>query len=227
MTQGVSVPATVVCTTCLLSSLNGAVQIQCLTPSPVSPQPVGTTITWTVTAPDTDPGVLDCRFSFQSASAAKYTIVRDFHPSNSLEWTMSERDGAFLILATARNTSTGAVASEPALFVVSSRVTGATPVVNATAHPLAALYSPPPCTAGDTMRVRFRAKGAAVLDATPSKDCSGAFSMNFYVARLRANTTYFARHKIMSGGSTLGPVLQFMPGSIPPDLSVQHGAAST
>jgi hypothetical protein len=99
-------------------------------------------------------------------------------------------------------------------------VSGATPVVNPTAHPLVALYSAPPCTPGDSMRVRFQAQGAAVQDATPFKDCNGVFSMNFYIAGLRANTNYVMRHEIVSsGGMTWGPVLQFMSGPIPPTLS--------
>jgi len=133
---------------------------------------------------------------------------------------MSAHEGFFLILATARNASTGTVDSQAALFAVLSRVTGGTPVVNPTAHPLVALYSAPPCAAGDKMRVRFRAQSSTVVDATPFKDCNGALSMNFYLAGLQANTNYVVRHEIMSGtGSTLGPLLQFTSGSIPPALS--------
>jgi len=202
-------------------SLHGAVQVQQLTPSLTSPQPVGTTIMWTATATDVDPGTLDYRFSTKSGSAPNFAIVRDFHPSHSFEWTMGERDGGFLILVTARNTSTGTVHSKVAFFQISSRAVGAAPAVNPTGHPLVALYSAPPCTTGDSMRVRFKAQGASNSDMTPFKDCNGSFSMNFYIAGMLANTTYGIRHEILSGGSTtVGPVLGFTTGAIPPGLGI-------
>src|SRR5687768_16472564 len=79
----------------LLGPLSGAahaaVEVE-LAPSSPSPNPVGTTVTWTASASDTEPGTFDYQFSVLTP-AADFTVVRDFSPSNSFEWTPSEREG--------------------------------------------------------------------------------------------------------------------------------------
>src|SRR5215213_7284580 len=84
---------------------HAAVTVQ-LSPSLVSPQPVGTTVTWTATVTDTNPGAYDYMFSV-SLSGGGNVAVRDFAAANSFKWTPSEREGSFDVRVIARNTTTG------------------------------------------------------------------------------------------------------------------------
>ena len=60
---------------------HAAVTIQ-LSPSLSAPQPVGTTITWTTTVTDTNPGTYDYMYSVR-LSGDDYAVVRDFATSRS------------------------------------------------------------------------------------------------------------------------------------------------
>jgi hypothetical protein len=121
----------------LLGPLGGvsyaAVEVE-LTPSSPSPQPVGTTVTWTAEASDTEPGILDYQFSVLTPTAG-FIVVRDFSPSNSFEWTPSEREGEYQIRVIARNVSTRETAQQTAAYSVTSRVVGDAHVVSGTANP--------------------------------------------------------------------------------------------
>ncbi len=108
-----------------------AVQVQQLSPSAGSPQPVGATVVWSAAATDTNPGALEYRFSVR-ASGGAFAVVRDFSHSNSFEWTPSEREGGYDIQVAVRNASTGEAARQAASYAVSSRVSGSSPVVNGT-----------------------------------------------------------------------------------------------
>lgn len=141
-----------------------AVEVQ-LSPSPIAPQPVGTTITWTASAADPNPGTLEYQFSVRPPGG-DFAVVRDFSPSNSFQWTPSEREGAYDIRVNARNATTKEAAQLFVSYSVSSRVSGDSPVVSATSNPLVALYSAPACDA-DSMRVRFWRAGDFSSRATP------------------------------------------------------------
>ena len=85
--------------------VRAAVQVQQLSPSVSSPQPVGTTVVWTASATDTSSGDLVYRFSVQPPSG-DFAVVRDFAASNFFEWTPGDREGAFNIRVSVKNTST-------------------------------------------------------------------------------------------------------------------------
>ena len=61
--------------------------------------------------------------------------------------------------------------------------------VNITTHPLVALFSAGPCTAGHSIRVRFHANGSQTSRVTNSVACSQK-SANFLVAGMTQNTEY-------------------------------------
>jgi hypothetical protein len=193
-----------------------AVEVE-LSPSSPSPKPVGTTVTWTASASDTEPGTLDYQFSVLTPTAG-FTVVRDFSPSNSFEWTPSEREGEYQIRVIARNVSTRQTAQRTAAYGVSSRVVGGVHVVSNTAHPLVALYSAPACS-GDGMRIKFwPSADPDAAQATAWKPCPSGVSVNFYVAGMRANTEYSMRPETKSAGSPptmSGPTLLFTTGSLP------------
>ena len=125
-----------------------------LSSSPASPQPVGTTITWTATVSDTASGGHELQFRV-AANGRPAAIVRDYSPVTSFQWTPSKTEGTYIIRVVARNLSTGLTASDSASFTVTSRLVNGLATVNATSHPLVALLSAPACQVPNLMRVRF------------------------------------------------------------------------
>ena len=79
--------------------------------------------------------------------------VRDLSTVNTLPWT-ELTEGSYAISVLVEDGSSGSSAQTTVLHQFVSRVTGGSPVVSATAHPLVALYSTPSCTSG-TVQVIF------------------------------------------------------------------------
>ena len=82
------------------SSLGAAVTTPAIGILPASPQPVGTKITLTVSATDTDAGPIRYRFRVRP-TAGTFSTVRDFAPNANLVWTPADTDGLFEIEVTA------------------------------------------------------------------------------------------------------------------------------
>ncbi len=197
-----------------------------LNPSLAAPQPVGTTINFTAIASDSDAGALWYRFSVGPHNGALH-VVKDYGPGSTFQWTPSQNEGQFDIEVSVENsvtkTTSGACSAGSAClhtYTVSSRVTGTAPVVTHTANTLVALYSAPACATGSTMRVRFRPQTPLYTEdnydqSTPTVPCTG-LSMNFYIAGMRANTTYIVRHDVFTGPRVVtGPTLTFATGNTP------------
>ncbi len=188
-----------------------AIQVQ-LTPSVPSPQPIGTTVTWTAAATDSNPGLLNYRFTVVFHSTSQ--VARDYSQSNTFAWTVGVWQGNYQVQVTVRNNSTQETAQVAALFQLTSRVSGATPVASSTANPLVALFSAPSCASGSFMRVRFQRFGANFADFTNWRPCQPPLSMNFYVAGMRANSAYFLTAQTATGGVvTNGLTIPFQTGS--------------
>jgi hypothetical protein len=204
-------------TTCLaaaicVSSLGATVTTPSIGIQPVGPQPVGATLTLTTSATDTDAGPIRYRFRVRPA-AGTFSSVRDFAPSTTLAWTPADTDGLFEVEVTAKNLTTSSMAVATQIVQVTPLAT-TTPVVNATAHPLVALYSAPPCPGGSTMRVRFKLAADIAWQSTSLKSC-GVASMNFYIGGMRATSTYQLRHDVIAGARiTSGPTLTFTTGAL-------------
>src|SRR5579883_311273 len=115
-----------------------AIQVQVATSLP-SPQKVGTPITWTVTASDPNPGLLNYRFAVSAGGPS--TTISDYTQANTFTWTPSVREGLYQMQVTVRNNSTQQTQAVTVPFLITSRVTGTQPVVSSTAHPLVALFS--------------------------------------------------------------------------------------
>ena len=186
--------------------------------SPASPQPLGTSIQWTATGSDSDSGNLVYRWQIGASGQPSY-IVRDYHPSSVFNWTPTAHEAVYQVTVTIQNRSTGNTASASASFTVRSNVTGTTPVVHATSHPLVALYSAPPCAAGGYMRVVFQLPTGSP-QITPWQPCVAGLSMNFLVAGMRPSSTYYLVHQVaLSGSVTNGPLLFFTTGALPGSLT--------
>jgi arylsulfate sulfotransferase len=188
-----------------------------LSSSPSSPQPVGNQIQWMATATDSQSGTLLYQWQV-GVQGQMSSVVRDYYTSNLFAWTPTQNEGNYQITVTVMNESTGNTASAMASFTVTSNVTGSAPVVLPTSHPLVALYSAPPCASGSYMRVVFEPASGS-LQVTPWKPCAAGLSMNFEVGGMRASTTYYMVHQIVTSGTvTNGPVRSFTTGALPTTL---------
>lgn len=126
------------------------------------------------------------------------TIVRGFSSNAFFTWTPIE-EGHYEILLEAKQIDTGETQQVTASFQALSRITDARAVVSPTTHPLVVLYSTPPCTPPEEVRVQYRAPGAEQpLQHTPWTPCQSDKSINFLVAGLLGATTYELRHETRS-----------------------------
>ncbi len=212
-----------------------------LVPSVSSPQPVGTTITWTATVsgdPDTSP-VYEYQFS-ANLTGSPTLVRRGYYSTNSFSWTPSSADGAFTVGVIVKNVHafTEAVQTEP--YTVTSRISGncaitpsACAAVNPTNHPLVALFTGTSCLAPNNMVVFFKATtavppgGITKLEQTSPQPCRHSTttpdtsSMNFYIAGMYPSTTYKMYYETISPTNTVvhtGPTLHFTTGSIPSNV---------
>ncbi len=190
-----------------------------LLPNVPSGQPVGTTITWTVTTDSPDPTSYRLLVALRGQPLR---VMYDFSPKSAFEWTPIE-DGIHNIVLAARDDTSGTIVNVARRFLITSRVT-TQPIVTSTLNPLVALYSAPPCDV-DEMVVVFKPQTGGPPQATAPKPCRSGHSMNFYVAGMRADTDYWIRHATLVGGVSveLGPTLSHRTGSLPitlPTISV-------
>ena len=202
-------------TTALLASqLYATVRITQFVPSASSPQPVGTTVTWTATATDTNPGPLTYQFT-QGYKGQTPRIVRDFALTNSFDWTPSITEGIYTIEVTARDLASGETATSTVNYAIQSRVVAGQSIVTATPNPLVALFSAPACPVGDFIAVYFHPKNTVNFSLTNWVACSGILSNNIFIAGMRANATYLMNYAVESGGAVfeVGPTLSFTTGT--------------
>src|SRR5579884_3525980 len=203
----------------------GAVQIQSVTPSIAGPQSIGTTITWTVTATDTNAGPLTFQFNVTHPGATTPNMVRDFNvgthgsgtwTSQPFVWTPTGSEGLYQIQVVAKDFTSGESATQTATYQMNSLVTGGKPVAAKTANPLVALFSSPACPLGSTLRVQFRRSGSKLASLTPWLPCKGTFASNVEIAGLRPNSTYNMFAQVHTATSTTnGPVVSFVTGALP------------
>lgn len=180
--------------------------------------PVGGTLTFTATPADSlNPSATFLyRFNVRPTGTSAFSVVRDFYEFDYFYWTPSTQEGSYDIQVVVQS-SAGGTASAIETVAVTSRITGSSPVVSPTSNSLVALYSAPPCTSGNTMRVRFQAPGDTTWQMTPSETCDGVHSLNFYAGGMRASTTYTLQQENSSG--SLGPQLTFTTGSVPSNFN--------
>jgi hypothetical protein len=209
--------------------LCATVAIQSLTPSVASPEPLGTIVTWTVKATDSNPNDLTFQFSVTPPKGS-LTMVKDFNvgtlsegtwKSQPFVWTTIAGEGAYNIQVIAKDFVSGETATATASFKLATRIVNKAAVVHKTANALVALFSAPACAAGKTMRVAFYT-GAAAPNYTSWANCNPPISMNFYVAGMLPSTAYSMYSQTDTGGTiTNGATLSFTTGALPTTLP--HG----
>ena len=217
----------ITCLAALAAPAAAAVGIVSIQPSLPSPQPVGTPVTWTVTATDSQPGPLTFRFNVAAASHA-LAMVKDFNAGTQsgatwsaqpFVWVPTGIEGNYRIEVVIKDFTTGETASRIVDFTVTPLVTGSAPVVQATANPLVALFSAPACAAGSSMRVWFRRQGGSTVSTTNWAPCHAAATMTFEVAGMYPSTTYAMHAQTRTKGvTTNGPTIRFNTGPLPANI---------
>jgi arylsulfate sulfotransferase len=214
----------------VLGPAYATVQVVSLTPSAASPQLIGTSISWTVTATDTNPGPLAFQFNV-AAPMGSLTLARDYNvgafsngvwTAPSFVWTPTGIEGVHHIQVIARDITSGEIAAQILSFQVNPLVTGSTPVVVPTAHPLVALFSAPSCPAGSTMSVVFQQKSMKnPAFQTNWINCHPPATVTFEIGGMYPHATYNMYAQTNTGGTIVnGPTLSFATGSPPAGIPI-------
>jgi arylsulfate sulfotransferase len=185
-----------------------------LTTSFPSPQPVGQSLILTATVTnDTNPA-LRYRFMVQPPGAASFNMLVDYGQSNAVQWS-SLQEGAYQIQIQVVDPATGEAGEAVIPFQFSSRITGSTPVVSASSHPLVAIYSAPPCAAGN-IQVLYRPTNGTSFLYSNILPCQPGLSENFYIAGMHAQVSYILWSRLVYNGNvTWSKGLTFRAGTIP------------
>ena len=200
-------------------NLLGAVPtVQIFTELP-SPQPVGTVIG--ITAIGKDEGepekyapLLRYRFSVADEGGT-FHIVRDFNRQAEFTWMPKLYEHEGRIKVTVLNTKTKQTGEADLPFRISPRVSGPSPLVAHTAHPLVALFSFPACPDGSQFRVAFQRQGEALTRTTGLNPCRASHTSNLYVAGMRPDSEYALHAEIVSGDKVeKGATVSFRTGII-------------
>ena len=176
--------------------------------SPFPLVPLGTPITWTAATSGADGGALLYRFRVRAPSGDFRTVV-DYGPKASLTWTTIDQAGNYQVEVSVVNSDTGEESVTASTLSLTPLASGAAPVVTPSTSPLVFIYSAPPCTPGDRMRVEFQAPNIPA-QVTPYKPCMAGSSMNFYLAGIQPGVNYQIQHTVDAGRSLVaGPLMNF------------------
>jgi arylsulfate sulfotransferase len=194
-----------------------------LSPSLQSPQMLGTSILWTATVSGGPPGdTYD--YQFGAAPQGQSQIVRDFDTPNTFTWVPYAVEGNYTVTVVVRDTTQHTIFAPVSVpYVLTPWVTsGGGSAVNPTRHPLVALFSAGPCTAGHSIRVRFHQNGSQASSTSNAVACSSK-SANFLVAGMLPSTQYLMHwEEFASGFLASGPDQSFTTGQLPVGFPVLH-----
>jgi arylsulfate sulfotransferase len=185
-----------------------------LKPSLASPQPVGQSLVLTAEVSNDTATALRYRFMIQRPGAATFSMVADFGQANALQWSTLQ-EGSYLIYVQAWDPSIGYTGATVIGFQFTTRITSGKPVVSPSSHPLVAIYSAPPCSAG-SVQVLYRPTEGSSFSHSNILPCRAGLSTNFYIGGMIADTSYTMWYRVVNNGQqTWGPPLTFQTGSIP------------
>jgi arylsulfate sulfotransferase len=213
----------------LCGPAGASIQIRSLAPSPQSPQLIGTSITWTAAATDSNAGPLAFQFNV-AAPQRSLALAADFNLgkqgprawiSQPFVWTPTGVEGVYQVQVVAKDFTSGETASKSVRFQVSPLVTAGQPAVVPAANPLVALFSSPSCPAGSTMRVSFQPESKTAPPAfTNWVNCHPPATVTFEIAGMYASTTYNLFSQTRTAGKiTNGPALTFTTGPLPGNIT--------
>jgi arylsulfate sulfotransferase len=200
-----------------------------LKPSPVSPQTVGTTITWVASATDSGSGPLTFQFSVAPPNGA-FALVKNFNvgtlaagtwSSQPFVWMPTGGEGVYQIKVVIKDFAANQSTSKTVRFQVNPLVTGSTPVIAATANPIVVLFSAPACPVGSTVRVHFQRSGSSSATVTNWLNCNGSTTMTFEIGGMYPSSTYNMYAQTNTAGKiTNGPTVNHTTGAIPANIPV-------
>jgi arylsulfate sulfotransferase len=227
-------PKLLLCLAGLCIPAFATVQIVSLSPSPQSPQILGTPIVWTAIATDSSSGPLAFQFNVATPKGTLTNgLARDFNvgtfsggtwTSQPFAWVPTQIEGTYQIQVVVKDFTdftAGASTSKTVQFRVTPLVTGTTPVAVATANPLVALFGAPACPSGSSMRVYFQEQSKSTAATTTNwANCHAAGTMNFEIAGMYPSMTYEMMAQTDTGGTvTNGPVVNFTTGALPSSIT--------
>ena len=187
-----------------------------LNPSVPSPALLGTSITWTAAIQGGQQGhTYDYQFS--AAQQGQNQVVRDFDLPNSFVWVPWRVEGSYTVTVVARDiTSHTVYPAVSAQYTLNPIVTNnGQSAVNITNHPLVALFSAGPCTAGHSIRVRFGSNSSLTTSTTNAVPCSSK-SANFLIAGMLPSSPYHMHwEEFATNFLQRGPDLSFTSGHLP------------
>ena len=185
-----------------------------------SPQFLGSGILWYASLQNQQQGhVYDYRFTVALGNQSQ--IVRDYQNDNSFFWAPWKVEGTYTVTVSVRDVTSQPYITYPDVsqqFVINPWVTqqGGS-AVHSTSHPLVALFSGPPCKAGDFILVRFTQVGSNVSTVTNSQPCAQT-SANFLIAGMYPSTQYKMHwEEISSSFGQKGQDLTFTTGPLSAD----------
>ena len=197
--------------------------------SPASPQPIGKTINWTVTATDSNSGPLAFRFDVIVPNSTQYALVKDFNlgtlssgvwTARPFVWVPTGVEGIYKMRVVIKDFVTGESSAATVSFTVTP-VAATKPLVEHTANPLVALFSAPSCASGSLMRVVFQEQsGGAPASATNWVGCHPPATMTFEIAGMYPGTAYNLYAQTKTGTKiTDGDTLSFTTGALPTEIT--------
>lgn len=204
-----------------------SVEILSFTASANPPQPIGTPITWTVRATDSNSNLLTFQFSVTNPQGTT-ALARDFNigtfnsgtwTSQPLVWVPTGIEGSYHIHVVVKDFKTGESTSKTVGFRILPLATSA-PVVVPTANPLVALFSTPSCNLGSSMRVTFQQHSKATpATQTNWVKCHPPYTMTFQIAGMYPNTSYDMAFQITTGGKVVtGHSIPHTTGALPASI---------
>jgi arylsulfate sulfotransferase len=203
------------------------VSVSTLTPSLKSPEVIGTVITWTARATDSNTNPLTFQFTITPPNGPAL-MVRDFNVGTEtsgvwaghLPWTPTGVEGVYSITVVAKDFTSGESATKTTKFQVTPLVNGSSPVVANTANPIVVLFSAPSCAVGSSMRVSFQPQSGSVPAVTTNwTACHPPRSMTFEIAGMYPSTAYNIFAQTQTGSNIVnGATVVHTTGALPPKL---------
>ena len=186
---------------------------------PLAPQPVGTSVTWTVSTDAAEGTALWYRFRVRDFGG-EFRTVRDFGPGSDFTWAPTDKAGYYDVEATVRNLADESTATAVYPYLFRTRVFTGEPAVTPTEHPLVMMYSAPACPLGSRLRIEFQSAEGEPAQVTSDVACNDGLSMNIPVGGLRADTEYTFQQILTTGDSEArGPQIKATSrGGLPEEL---------
>jgi hypothetical protein len=211
------------------SSLHATITITSFTASLTTPQPLGTPVTFTATATDTNSGPLAFQYNI-SYSSNGYVMVSDFTPGAKaagtwtaapFPWTTIANEGTYHLQVVAKDFTSGQTATATLAFSFTPISTNKSFVVSPTANPLVALASAPACATGSSFQITIQRVGGTTTTLSNLIPCDPPHTMNVYAAGMLPSTAYSINYQTVTGAkTTVGPTpVTFTTGPLPTSIT--------